>query len=302
MGCLNDGNYKHWFGNIHLSGPCNRRCYFCIGQHMMDLDKENNLNKWPLENIDEFIEKINALNIKEVNITGSNTDPSLYMHHFALTNYLRKTIPDIKIGIRTNGILLQKLQTVASLYDKASVSVTSFDPDLYKQTMGIGSPPNLEILSQLFPDLKLNIVLCPEVKWDDIFKTICLANIHGIKRINLRQPYGQPHIQNPILYDSVQSLTTRSYPRLLIAKENIYPYSNIYVYDNPVYYYEKNDIRTEVIYWDVHWTKVSSINLYASGKISEDYSVTKGCGPNGKVLDQSNFQHGRQIKQWNYTT
>lgn len=56
MGCLNsDGSFSHWFGNIHLSGPCNRKCYFCIGQHMMALDGENNLDTWPLKNIDGFV-------------------------------------------------------------------------------------------------------------------------------------------------------------------------------------------------------------------------------------------------------
>lgn len=297
MGCLNDNDYQHWFGNIHLSGPCNRKCYFCIGQHMMDLDKENNLNKWPLINIDKFVTKIHQYDIKEINITGSNTDPSLYMHHFALTNYLRKLIPDVQLGIRTNGILLEKLKPLSTLYDKASISVTSFDPDLYKQTMGIGSPPDLETLTKLFPNIKLNIVLCPEVRWDDLSKTIHYANSLGIKRINLRQPYGQPHIANPILYDEPKSLIARFYPRLPV---NFYSHKRIY--DNPVYYYENNNIRTEVTYWDVHYTHVSSLNLYASGTISEDYSVTKGCGPNGKVLEQKYFQQGRQVKQWNYTT
>lgn len=56
MGCLNyNKGFEHWFGNIHLSGPCNRACYFCIGQHMMAVDAENNLNTWPLLGIEEFV-------------------------------------------------------------------------------------------------------------------------------------------------------------------------------------------------------------------------------------------------------
>ncbi len=75
MGCLNDeGQFPHWFGNIHLSGPCNRSCYFCIGQHMMALDKENNLNKTP-ENLGRFIGECTERKVKEVCITGTNTEP-----------------------------------------------------------------------------------------------------------------------------------------------------------------------------------------------------------------------------------
>ena len=58
MGCLNaDSGFSHWFGNIHLSGPCNRACYFCIGQHMMALDPFNNLDEWPLVGLDDFVRK-----------------------------------------------------------------------------------------------------------------------------------------------------------------------------------------------------------------------------------------------------
>jgi hypothetical protein len=57
MGCLNDDPnhpFPHFFGNIHLSGPCNRSCYFCIGQHMMALDQENSLKRIPT-NIGKFL-------------------------------------------------------------------------------------------------------------------------------------------------------------------------------------------------------------------------------------------------------
>lgn len=58
MGCLNsEGKFEHWFGNIHLSGRCNRSCYFCIGQHMMVLDKYNVLDKFPLDGLDEFVKQ-----------------------------------------------------------------------------------------------------------------------------------------------------------------------------------------------------------------------------------------------------
>ena len=81
MGCLNSSNkFEHVFANIHLSGPCNRSCYFCIGQHMMDLDPENNLDTWPLLGLDKFVERCNERSITDVFVTGTNTDPMLYKH------------------------------------------------------------------------------------------------------------------------------------------------------------------------------------------------------------------------------
>jgi hypothetical protein len=66
MGCLNDeGQFSHWFGNIHLSGPCNRSCYFCIGQHMMGLDQENSLKRIPT-NIGKFLRECRDVHYVEV--------------------------------------------------------------------------------------------------------------------------------------------------------------------------------------------------------------------------------------------
>src|SRR3990172_8839296 len=105
MGCLNStGQFEHWFANIHFSGPCNRACYFCIGQHMMALDSLNNLDTWPLKNLDEFIQACKERDISEINLTGSNTDPLLYRHISKLHDYLEHHIPNLVLGVRTNGV------------------------------------------------------------------------------------------------------------------------------------------------------------------------------------------------------
>src|SRR6185369_1059932 len=148
MGCLNSNeNFSHWFGNIHFSGPCNRSCYFCIGQHMMALDPYNNLNKWPLDGIDEFIARCIQHNVKEINLTGSNTDPLLYQHIPKLKNYLKTHIPDLVLGCRTNGAAIimgdGSINPWWYLFDKASISIPTFDHALYKKIMGAGMPPSL---------------------------------------------------------------------------------------------------------------------------------------------------------------
>ena len=38
--------------------------------------------------------------------------------------------------------------------------------------------------------------------------------------------------------------------------------------------------------------------IYADGRISLDYPITRGYNNLGIVKDQSNFTHGRQVEQW----
>jgi len=280
MGCLNsDKGFSHWFGNIHLSGPCNRSCYFCIGQHMMALDPLNNLDRWPLDNIDFFVDRCLAYGVREINLTGSNTDPLLYKHTPGLVDYLRERIPGAILGLRTNGALTYEAKDLWALYDKGSVSVTSLDCGLYKDTMGQGRPANFSQILEVAPFLpKVNVVLCPEtcIDSDDLVHTIMGLNGWGIERINLREPYGQPRIGDPMPRFGFEQIDT--------------------LLGMPVYEYQ----GTTVTYWDVHYVEVESVNLYANGKVSITYPITKGhCDHTGNVKDQSHFpDSGRVRKQW----
>lgn len=276
MGCLNStGDFSHWFGNIHLSGPCNRRCYFCIGQHMMALDSLDTLDAWPLPGFAEFIARCRERRIGEVNLTGSNTDPLLYRHHWPLTNTLRMEIPGVKIGIRTNGALLLDRGDILDCYDKFSISITSLDPAIYKRTMGCGEPPDIYAIVAAIPrkPIKVNIVLCPEtVDSGDLYRTLDRLAEAGIKTVNMREPYGQPHIGSPLKNPCGS------------------------VYGMPQYRWGAGMMVT---YWDVHYCEVESVNLYASGRVSEDYPVTRGHDESGVVKDQAQWtRSGRVCEQW----
>jgi len=248
---------------------------------MMSLDTFNNLDVWPLTNIDKFVEQCNTKGIKEVNLTGSNTDPLLYKHLEELTKYLRERIPGVMLGVRTNGVGDIDL---LKYFDKGSMSITSFNDKIYKNTMGQGHPPidNLKrLLLSEYPianNLKINVVLCPELLQlpnRDLDNTVLeLFKLGKIKKINVRQPYGQPHIDNPFSDLSIHKI----------------------VYGNPCYLI----YDMEVTVWDVHYTEVESINLYANGIVSITYPVTKGCHPvYGNVKGQEHFtKSGRVNEQW----
>lgn len=275
MGCLNSsGQFSHWFGNIHLSGPCNRSCYFCIGQHMMALDHLNTLKSWPLPGIQQFVQRCRERSITEINLTASNSDPLLYEHHEELTSFLRQHIHGAVLGLRTNGVLAAKCPHTWALYDKASVSITSFNPLIYRKTMGQGEPPDIRAILALRPDMpiKVNIVLCPEIiESNDLLATLDALALAGIKKVNLREPYGQPHVGSPFRGKSGNRL---GMPR-----------------------YDHKGI--DVTYWDVHFVEVESVNLYANGVVSDTYPITKGHSPSGQVQGQEHFHaSGRIRQQW----
>jgi hypothetical protein len=245
---------------------------------MMDLDPLNNLDQWPLAGLDDFLVECRRHGVREINLTGSNTDPLLYAHPWKLRRYIRDAIPNASLGIRTNGALaLSKPESFAA-FDRASVSITSLDLSIYRQTMGRGEVPDLESILALDCrplDIKLNIVLCPEtVVGRDVDRTVARAESLGIRRINLREPYGQPHIGDPLAgrYERIGT-----------------------VLGNPAY----ASGSASVVYWNVHFTEVESVNLYASGRISLDYPITRGHSDNGTVLGQEHFaRSGRVREQW----
>lgn len=285
MGCINsDQNFSHWFGNIHLSGPCNRSCYFCIGQHMMGLDKFNNLGQWPLAGLEEFVAKCQEHKINEVNLTGTNTDPMLYRHLQKLKIYLKERIPNLVFGIRTNGVAVLARLDDWKLFDKGSITFPSFDPAVYEKMMGSREVPNLPKIVKLTPwPLKINIVLSPYDIGDDGAKlTATLAGLYGlgIKKVNLREPYGQPHVGDPM--GMMGHKPTRTHLGM------------------PVYEFGISTAPMRVCYWDVHYCEVESVNLYASGRVSVTYPITKGYTEEGKVVPQDKWgtEHKRHFEQW----
>lgn len=248
----------------------------------MALDPFDNLSKKDLDGFDQFIAKCKEHNIGDINLTGSNTDPLLYKHHHYLTAKLRELIPGVKLGLRTNGALALKNAEIIKLYDKMSISVTSLNPEIYKATMGQGSPPDLKAILQIKPGMpiKINVVLCPEtVNSDDLYQTLVGLRDIGFKTVNLREPYGQPHVGDPLL--------SGKYPGIEYLKQTL-----------GMATYSFGDM--EITYWDVHYVEVESVNLYANGVVSEDYPVTRGHDPiYGNVRDQTQYpKSGRLREQW----
>jgi hypothetical protein len=254
---------------------------FCIGQHMMALDAMNNLGRWPLDGLSQFTEHCERRGAREINLTGTNTDPLLFQHIKELTTYLRYWMPDVKLGLRTNGALALARSDAFGSFDKVSLSVHSLDPAIYVRMMGSGHPPDIRQIVEQWGgriDFKVNVVLGPEnIVGRDVLTTIHKLEALGITKVNVREPYGQPRVGD------------------VLSEWGFKPQSE--VYGMPVY--RPFDI-CEVVYWDVHFVEVESVNLYANGHVSETYPITKGHDPaTGDVRGQEHFiTSGRVREQW----
>lgn len=279
MGCLNDhGQFKHWFGNIHFSGPCNRSCYFCIGQFMPYQDSLNNLGEFPPRGIEKFADQCLQRNITEVNLTGTNTDPSLYSAIEPLKKILRDRMDLVTFGIRTNGVMPIDWK----LFDQVSISIHGVTPEIYRKMMGSGYPPDLvRIRVSMRPSalLRVNYVVSPWNLGDEFARSIEYFRSSGVESVNMRQPYGQEHVDmEPMMRD--QNFR-------VIGNE----------FGMPVMSYR----GMKVIFWDVHYVAVHSLNLYADGHISVAYPITRGSvpGDKGEVKGQEHFSgHKRRLPQW----
>ena len=63
------------FANILLSGRCNACCPCCIGRQIDPRLNLDHLGEYPPRNFAKFIELIRQVGIRQVVVTGTNTDP-----------------------------------------------------------------------------------------------------------------------------------------------------------------------------------------------------------------------------------
>lgn len=248
------------FANLLFSGPCNARCYFCIGQEIDPTLQQNNLKVFPPDNLEAFIALILKHQIHQVVFTGTNTDPQLYRYEARLLDHLREQLPpETCFALHTNGCFaLYKIETF-NLYDRATISLPSFNPCVYQQMMGIPGPPNLkEIMHLATIPIKISCLLTAENE-AEIPEFLIHCHRLGIQRVVLRTPFGKSKYQSHIRWDQL----------LLSHKLPIKPRGEFR--SNPVFDFQE----MEITLWDFEQSASRSINLFASGLISSDYLLTK---------------------------
>jgi MoaA/NifB/PqqE/SkfB family radical SAM enzyme len=237
------------FANILLSGQCNLRCPHCIGHASALQSMPNNLKTFPLKGLEKFVDELNCHGVIQVSLTGTNTDPQLYAYEPELIDYLRKRIAGVKISLHTNGKLAMQKMEVFNLYDRATLSLPSFESETYRRMTG--SPHVLDLagivqISRI--PLKVSTVIT-EHNINEIPSIMARCRELGISRMVLRKLYGETRRWN--LFSDLKPVR--------------------YFGGNPVY-----DIHgMEVTIWDFSASRVQCLNLFSDGTITQEYQLTR---------------------------
>lgn len=233
------------FANILFGGPCNRACPFCIGKQLSASLQQDNLRLYPLRNQDQFIRELRERNLRQLVLTGTNTDPQLYRYEQRLLRALRRQLPDAEICLHTNGALALRKMDVFNQYDRVCISLPTFDTDTYQSLMGSRKVPDLaEIMRQAQVPVKISALAAHSSSTflDRLAET-------GIRRVVLRRLYGVRE--------------TVSLPEGLIARGTYR--------GNPVYSWGP----MEVTLWNFETSTSASLNLFPDGSISPHYLLTR---------------------------
>jgi len=251
---------RYDFANILLAGPCNLRCPCCIGRQVDPALNRDNLDEFPLRNLDAFLALLRRHRVDQVVLTGTTTDPQLYRHEAHLLGRLREQLPGVRISLHTNGQLALKKLDVFNRYDRVAISLPSFAPDTYEQMTGSRRVPDLqEILRLARVPVKVSCLIdSPNAGQLDTLLARCCEL--GIRRVVLRQLYGDAR--------------RWAFPAALVP---VGGYRG-----NPVFDYR----GVEVTYWNFGDSTSTSLNLFSDGTISAEYLLTraegKGQGAGGK--------------------
>lgn len=238
------------FANILLSGPCNLACPDCIGSRLESGVHLSDLDRWPLPGLARFASILLERAIREVSLTGVNTEPMLYRHQPRLLDWLRRSLPGVRISLHTNGTLVLRNPGVFNLYDRATISLPSFRGPTCQAMTGSAHVLDLgRILKVATIPIKISTLVTPanEQELDEILSRCRLL---GVRRMVLRKPW-----QNVGPFEPLRThAPVRSHG------------------GNPVYDLD----GLEVTVWDFHRARLDCINLFADGSVTSDYALARG--------------------------
>jgi hypothetical protein len=151
--------------------------------------------------------------------------------------------------LHTNGQLAVAKMDAFDLYDRATISLPSFDPHIFFKMTGVRHMPDLgAILGQARIPVKISCVLTNDNR-AQVEPFLDRCHEAGVKRLVFRQQYGEALPWTP-----PSRLTRVSTYR-----------------SNPVY----DDRGMQVTYWRFSHTTSRSLNLFADGSISTEYLLSK---------------------------
>jgi MoaA/NifB/PqqE/SkfB family radical SAM enzyme len=237
------------FANILLSGPCNLSCPACIGQQLDSGVRRSNLQRWPLLNLERFAALLLDHGIRELSLTGVDTEPMLYRHAPRLVRWLRNAVPGVRLSLHTNGTLILRRPAVFNCFDRATVSLPSFEPATCLAMTGSARVLDLQAIVRVARiPLKLS-TLVTEDNRGQLPELLARCASLGVRRMVLRRPW-----QHQGAFE------------VLPGHQPVGRFA-----ENPVYRID----GMEVTVWDFHRTRIPCVNLLADGTITTDYVLSR---------------------------
>jgi oxygen-independent coproporphyrinogen-3 oxidase len=239
------------FGNILFGGPCNQKCWFCIGKQLDPAITPTNL-KTPVEQLkglQAFIDTMRETRTSKVIFTGTRTDPQLYKYESELIDRLRSELPGVHISLHTNGLLAVRKIDTFNKYDSCTISVNSFQPETFRKLHGVKTMPDLRSLVQLSKiPIKLSCVLTND-NIGEVDSYLERCNELGVRRVAFRHLFGEQYLQQR--------------------------YGHIFAHLTPSKIFHGNPVYTvkgvEATHWTFERMSKPSINLFSDGTLSTRY-------------------------------
>lgn len=264
---------KNWnrkapvFANINLLGKCNVDCYFCLGKDIDGAFSQQNQLNVPFQdwaNFEEFLTRCREANIKNLYVTGQNTDSLLYPHLNSLLDYLQGDW-NFDVGLRTNGYrALQNLETIRKCRRNVGYSIHSLTPETNWEIMRRRDIPDWQAIIPATPNCRVSIVLnrYNASEYFDLLRYIsAFPNVKYIqtRRIctDIREDFLLPDVT---VYEQVFDEVQKMYPQT-----------------GEFYSAECFEIfGKEVVFWRTVKTTIDSFNYYTDGTINDEYFVIEG--------------------------
>lgn len=255
------------FANINLLGACNVDCFFCLGKDIDEQFKRHNqlavhYEDW--RNFGEFLEKCRRAGIKNLYVTGQNTDSLIYRYLDELVVFLQESW-GFDVGLRTNGYLAhKKMDVINSCRRNVGYSIHSLEPETNWKIMRRRDTPDWESIIPATKNCRVSIVVnrYNEAEFERLLKYVC--RFDNVKYIQVRRVCTDTR-EDFLLPDA------EAYERVFDRWAALGP-PKTYFHGAEVYSFYGKD----VCFWRTVKTTIDSFNYYTDGTISEEYFVIEG--------------------------
>jgi molybdenum cofactor biosynthesis enzyme MoaA len=263
----NKSNYS--FANINFLGKCNADCYFCLGK---DLEQEfshyNDLHTpvHELRNLESFLQLCKEQSVKNIYITGQNTDSLLYRHLNELICHLQDEW-GFRAGLRTNALLAKsKIETINRCDKSISYTILTQRPEIMQKLTGTRVIPDFDYI--------FNHVTIPQ-------RVATVVTQHNADEILdlIRFVSKYPQVQ----YFQVRRVSTDT--RFEQLKDDIAAFDALLENVIRPHFLQTGEFElaplfdihgVEVSFWKTVETTANSLNYFSNGVISDEYFIIEG--------------------------